>query len=34
MIAGLPWSAWALIVAAVVPALAMTTAFFLVHRGD
>lgn len=34
MMAGLPWTAWALIAAAVVPPLALATAFYRVHRDD
>ena len=34
MIAGLPWTAWLLILAATVPAFALALAFYLRHRGD
>jgi hypothetical protein len=32
MIAGLHWTAWLLLVAAVVPALVLVAAFYLKHR--
>lgn len=32
VIAGLPWTAWLLIGAAIVPALAIALAFYLSHR--
>lgn len=34
MIAGLPWPAWLLILAAILPALALATAFYRAHRDD
>ena len=34
MIAGLTWTAWLLIVAAVLPGLLMAIAFYLAHRRD
>ncbi len=33
MIAGLPWSAWLLLIAAIAPALALTGFFYLRRRG-
>jgi hypothetical protein len=32
MIAGLPWSGWALLLAAVGPGLALTAVFYIRHR--
>ena len=32
MIAGLPWTAWLLIVAATVPALVLALTFYAAHR--
>ena len=32
MVAGLPWTAWLLIIASVVPALALASVFYLAHR--
>jgi hypothetical protein len=34
MIAGLPWTAWLLIAAATVPALALALAFYAARRTD
>lgn len=34
MILGLPWTAWLLIFAAVVPALALVLTFYFAHRDD
>ena len=34
MIAGLPWTAWLLLIAAVVPALVLVSIFYFRHRGE
>jgi hypothetical protein len=34
VIAGLPWSSWLLLFAAVVPALALTGFFYIRRRGE
>lgn len=34
MILGLPWTAWLLLVIAILPAPVMALAFFRVHRDD